>query len=75
MIHKVIQRRINISTNFHTQTWAAYEKGFGLTELEYWLGKLRTLFKNDFLLSVASYILFFEGVGVVLIKLEINSEI
>lgn len=46
MIHKVIQRRYNGSTNFHTQKWAAYEKGFGHTELEYCLGKMKSLFKK-----------------------------
>lgn len=48
MIHKVIHRRYNGSTNFHTQKWAAYEKGFGHTELEYWLGKLKSLLKKNF---------------------------
>lgn len=67
MIHKVIQRHINRITNFQTQTWAAYEKGFGHTELEYWLGKFRSLLKNKFPCQLLVLFFFFEGGRVVLI--------
>lgn len=68
MIHKVIQRHINRITNFQTQTWVAHhEKGFGHTELEYWLGKFRSLLKNKFPCQLLVLFFFFRGGRVVLI--------